>query len=93
MLLSRRFLDHPTTKIQSMAKIKLKVVRDPTTPPPWTAPAGAGPLLTGTGDTDYLCGSCDFVIAANIGPGQRIAPMETNCPCCGAVNEVAINSN
>jgi hypothetical protein len=75
-----------------MANIKLKVLRDPTAPPPWTAPAGAGPLFTGTGDTDYLCGSCDFVIAAGIGPGQRIALMETDCPCCGATIEVAVNS-
>jgi hypothetical protein len=76
-----------------MAKTKLKVLRDPTTPPPWAAPAGAGPLFTGTGDTDYLCGSCEFVIASGIGPSQRVARMETDCPCCGALNEVAINSD
>ena len=76
-----------------MARIKLKVIRGPTAPGPWMAPAGAGPLLTGTGDTDYLCGSCEFVIAAGIGPAQRFASMETDCPCCGAVNEVAINPN
>jgi hypothetical protein len=45
-------------------------------------------LFTGAGDTDYVCGSCEFVIAAKMGPGQRIMPLETDCPCCGAVNEV-----
>jgi phage FluMu protein Com len=71
-----------------MPKIRLRVVRDPMAPPPWNAPPGAGPLFTGTGDTDYVCGNCEFVIAANIGQAQRIAAIETNCPCCGAVNEV-----
>ena len=76
-----------------MAKIKLRVIRDPLAPPPWVAQPGAGPLITGTGDTDYVCGSCDFTIAAKIGPGQRITSMETDCPCCGAVNEVSIGAN
>ena len=71
-----------------MPTIKLKVIRDPITPPPWTAPPGAGPLFTGTGDTDYVCGNCEFVIAAKIAAAQRIAPIETDCPCCGAVNQV-----
>jgi hypothetical protein len=56
-----------------MPQIKLKVVRDAILPPPWTAPPGAGPLFTGTGDTDYVCGVCEFVIAASIGSAQRIA--------------------
>ena len=76
-----------------MAKIKLKVIRETTMPPPWSAPSGAGPLFTGSGDTDYVCGTCEFVIAANIGPGQRITPIETNCPCCGAVNQVSFAEN
>lgn len=76
-----------------MARIKLKVIRGPAAPPPWMAPVGAGPLLTGTGDTDYVCGSCEFVIAARIGTGQRVARMETDCPCCGATNEIAIDPN
>jgi hypothetical protein len=73
-----------------MATIKLKIIRESTIPPPWNAPPGAGPLFTGSGGTDYVCGNCEFVIAAKIGPGQRIMPVETDCPCCGAVNEVAI---
>jgi hypothetical protein len=35
-------------------------------------PQSAGPLLRGTGDTDYLCGNCGFVIASGIGPRQRV---------------------
>ena len=72
-----------------MAKIKLKVIRDSAMPPPWSAPSGAGPLFTGSGDTDYVCGNCEFVIASQIAPGQRLPPMETTCPCCGAINEIA----
>jgi hypothetical protein len=76
-----------------MPQIKLKVVRDAILPPPWTAPAGAGPLFTGSGDTDHVCGVCEFIIAASIGSGRRIAPIETECPWCGAVNEVAIGAD
>jgi phage FluMu protein Com len=76
-----------------MAKIKLRIIRDPMVPPPWVPPPGAGPLFTGTGDTDYVCGSCEFVIAAKIGPGQRINPIETDCPRCGAVNEVTFGED
>jgi hypothetical protein len=71
-----------------MPQIKLKIVRDAILPPPWMAPAGAGPLFTGSGNTDYVCGVCEFVIAASIASAQRIASIETECPACGAVNEV-----
>jgi hypothetical protein len=76
-----------------MPQIKLKVVRDASSPPPWTAPPGAGPLFTGNGDTDYVCGVCDFIIAARMGAGQRVASIETECPCCGAVNEVTTGTD
>lgn len=76
-----------------MPQIKLKVVRDTISPPPWTAPPGAGPLFTGNGDTDYVCGVCEFVIAAHMGAGQRVAAIETECPCCGAVVEVTIGAD
>jgi hypothetical protein len=33
----------------------------------------AGPLLLGSGDTNYLCGNCGFVIASGMAPGQRVA--------------------
>jgi hypothetical protein len=56
-----------------MPQIKLKVVRDAILPPPWTAPPGAGPLFTGSGDTDYVCGVCEFVIAASMfGAAHRL---------------------
>jgi hypothetical protein len=71
-----------------MPQIKLKVVRDAILPPRWTAPPGAGPLFTGSGDTEYVCGVCELVIAASIGSAQRVASIETECPCCGGVNEV-----
>jgi len=47
----------------------------------------AGPLLRGTGDTDYLCGNCGFVIASGIGSGQRVAVDIATCSACGAENE------
>jgi hypothetical protein len=76
-----------------MPQIKLKVIRDATSPPPWIAASGAGPLFTGSGDTDYVCGVCEFVIAASISSGQRIASIETECPCCGAVVEVSTGAD
>jgi hypothetical protein len=51
------------------------------------APETAGPLLRGTGDTDYLCGNCGFVIASGMGPGQRVAIETATCSACGAENE------
>jgi hypothetical protein len=76
-----------------MPQVKLKVVRHAILPSPWTAPAGAGPLFTGSGDTDYVCGVCEFVIAASIGLAHCIASIETECHCCGAVNEVTTGAN
>jgi hypothetical protein len=76
-----------------MPQAKLKVGRDAILPSPWTALAGAGPLFTRSGDTDYVCGVCEFVIGASIGATQRIASIETECPCCGAVNEVTTGAN
>jgi hypothetical protein len=51
-------------------------------------PETAGPLLRGTGDTDYLCGNCGFVIASGIGPRQRVAVDTAICSACGAENEL-----
>jgi hypothetical protein len=50
-------------------------------------PPSAGPLLRGTGDTDYLCGNCGFVIASGIGPRQRVGVDIATCSACGAENE------
>jgi hypothetical protein len=51
------------------------------------APQSAGPLLRGTGDTDYLCGNCGFVIASGMGPRQRSLVDIATCSACGAENE------
>jgi hypothetical protein len=47
----------------------------------------AGPLLRGTGDTDYLCGNCGFVIASGMGPKQFVPVDSATCSACGAENE------
>ena len=47
----------------------------------------AKPLFRGTGDTDYLCGECGFVIAASMGPAQRVIIDAAACSACGAENE------
>jgi ribosomal protein S27AE len=53
-------------------------------------PRGAGPLFSGNGDTDYLCGNCGFVIAAGMGPTQHVIVDHTTCPACGATNEFPV---
>jgi hypothetical protein len=50
-------------------------------------PQGAGPLLRGNGDIDYLCGNCGFVIASGLSATQRVPFDSTTCPACGARNE------
>jgi hypothetical protein len=45
------------------------------------------PLFRGTGDTDYVCGNCGSVIAASMGPTQRVIVDATTCTACGAENE------
>jgi len=47
----------------------------------------AGPLFRGTGDTDYVCGNCGFVIASGMGPNQRVLVDTTTCSACGTENE------
>jgi ribosomal protein S27AE len=51
------------------------------------AQQGAGPLLRGNGDIDYLCGNCGFVIASGLSATQRVPFDSTTCPACGATNE------
>ena len=45
------------------------------------------PLFRGSVDTDYLCGSCGSVIAASMGPTQRVNIDAATCSSCGAENE------
>jgi hypothetical protein len=49
------------------------------------------PLFRGTGDTDYLCGNCGLVIAASMGPAQRVIIDVATCSACGAENEFPVH--
>jgi len=51
----------------------------------------AKPLFRGTGDTHYLCGECGFVIAASMGPAQRVIVDVASCSACGAENEFPLH--
>jgi len=70
-----------------MPTMPLKVTQLPsgTADPP--GPELGKPVFRGTGDTDYLCGNCGSVIAASMGPGQRVIIDTTTCATCGAENE------
>jgi hypothetical protein len=50
-------------------------------------PGSARPLFRGNGDTDYLCGHCNSVIAAGMAPGERVIVDTAICAACGAENE------
>jgi hypothetical protein len=54
-------------------------------------PEFAKPLFRGTGDTDYLCGECGFVIAESMGPAQRVIVDAATCSACGAENEFPLH--
>ena len=70
-----------------MPTIVLKLTHAPSNTRVEQTPQSAGPLLRGTGDTDYLCGNCGFVIASGIGSGQRVMVDIATCSACGAENE------
>ena len=70
-----------------MPTMSLKVTRQPSGASDRGAPEMGKPLFTGSGDTDYLCGNCGSVIAANMGPTQRVIVDEATCSACGAQNE------
>jgi hypothetical protein len=70
-----------------MPTLSLKVTRAPPGAADRLTPELDKPLFRGTGDTDYLCGSCGSVIAASMGPTQRVIVDATTCPVCGAENE------
>jgi DNA-directed RNA polymerase subunit RPC12/RpoP len=69
-----------------MPIIPLKVTRSPGTAD-HPERESAGPLFRGTGDTDYTCGNCGAVIAARMGPEQRVIIDAAVCGTCGAENE------
>ena len=70
-----------------MPTISLKVTRPSSGGLDEVAPEVGKPLFRGTGDTDYLCGQCGSVIAASMGPGQRVIIDSATCSACGAENE------
>jgi hypothetical protein len=70
-----------------MPTISLKVTRPPSDAADHGRPDSAKPLFRGTGDTDYLCGNCGSVIAASMGPTQRVIIDAATCSACGAENE------
>lgn len=70
-----------------MPAIPLKVTRLPSSVDSHPLPELGKPLFRGTGDTDYLCGHCGSVIAASMGPTQRVIIDMTTCATCGAENE------
>jgi hypothetical protein len=45
-----------------------------------------GPLFRGTGDMDYLCGSCGAVLVEGFGPAQHVSVDNAVCSTCGATN-------
>jgi hypothetical protein len=70
-----------------MPRIALKVTRASAGGGEAIAPQPGKPLFRGTGDTDYVCGECGYVIAASMGPTQRVIVDATICAACGAENE------
>jgi len=67
-----------------MPSISPKVTRAPPGGADHAVPDAAKPLFRGTGDIDFLCGNCGAVIAAGIGPTQRVPFASTTCASCGA---------
>lgn len=70
-----------------MPTTSLKVTRPPSGAADHGTPELVKPLFRGTGDTDYLCGNCGSVIAASMGPNQRVIIDAATCSACGAENE------
>jgi len=75
----------------SLPTISLKLTRPPSSAADHAAPELSKPLFRGTGDTDYVCGNCGSVIAASMGPGQRVIVDTATCSVCGAENEFPLH--
>jgi ribosomal protein S27AE len=74
-----------------MSTVFLKLTRPSSGTLDEVAPRLGRPLFRGTGDTDYVCGNCGSVIAASMGPNQRVILERTTCPVCGAENEFPLH--
>ena len=70
-----------------MPTMSLRVTRPPSSAADHHPPELVQPLFRGNGDTDYLCGNCGSVIAASLGPTQRVIVDVATCSACGAENE------
>ena len=70
-----------------MPRISLKVTRPPADGSEHLRHSPARPLFRGSGDTDYSCGHCGSVMAASMGPTQRVIVDQATCSACGAENE------
>ena len=70
-----------------MPTMSLKVTRPPSGAADHRPPEFVKPLFRGNGDTDYLCGNCGSVMAASLGPTQRVILDAAACSACGAENE------
>jgi hypothetical protein len=73
-----------------MASIPLKVTRPPGGTSDHLGAERVKPLFRGSGDTDYLCGNCESVMAASMGPNQRVIVDTAVCSACGAENEFPV---
>lgn len=47
----------------------------------------SGPIIIGNSSTNYLCGSCDYILCENVDRGQ-ILNLVFVCPKCGSYNEI-----
>jgi DNA-directed RNA polymerase subunit RPC12/RpoP len=74
-----------------MPTISLKITRPPSSATDLGTPELDKPLFRGTGDTDYLCGNCGSLIAASMGPNQRVNVDAATCAACGAENEFPLH--
>ncbi|MFZ3238088.1 MAG: hypothetical protein WA417_12435 [Stellaceae bacterium] len=74
-----------------MPTVSLKVTRAPPGAGEHRSPESVKPLFRGSGDTDYLCGNCGSVVAAGMGPTQRVNVDVATCSACGAENEFPLN--
>jgi hypothetical protein len=70
-----------------MTIISPKVTRPPSSAAGQCPPELVKPLFRGSGDTDYQSGNCSSVIAASMGPTQRVIVEAATCSACGAENE------
>jgi len=75
-----------------MPVISLKVTHPPLSAADHRSPELVKPLFRGSGDTDYQCGNCGSVIAASMGPTQRVIVDAVSCSACGATQRVIVDA-